>query len=81
MRDKKLRRAFVALCQHLNVKKVSWYYDLFGYGVGEEFVHESYYDMPCKIARKEDVDKVQKQLDEMQETIDKLSKKKVGKKE
>ncbi len=67
MEDKKLRKAFKHLCSHLNVKPIL-YYDYFG---SEESIlgykHEAYYgDLPCKIARKEDIDALKARLDKLE---------------
>lgn len=65
MKDQRLRKAFVYLCEHLNVKK-KWYG-----GFDHEFEPES----SCKVARKADIERLQKELEGLQESVQELRKK------
>ena len=67
MKDQRLRESFVALCEHLNVAK-KW---------DGEFDHDSKrFSERCRLVRKSEFDTLQRQIEELQESIQELRKKK-----
>ena len=68
-KDERLRKAFVKLCQHLNVELMS------NYWIESEFRHEAHPDeKDCKLVRKYDLDILREEFNQLRHEIDDLSK-------